>query len=56
LLGLGLDRLSKAFKRLKPYLGMIEVATGVFMMGAGILIVFKLLPYFNHYFNLGINV
>jgi len=56
LLGLGLDRLSKAFKRLKPYLGMIEVATGVFMMGAGILIFFNLLPYFNHYFNLGIHV
>jgi cytochrome c-type biogenesis protein len=56
LLGLGLDRLSKAFKRLKPYLGMIEIATGVFMMGAGILIFFNLLAYFNHFFNLGINV
>lgn len=56
LLGLGLDQLSKGLKRLKPYLGRIEVGTGVIMIVAGLLIFFNLLPYLNHYFNLGLNI
>jgi cytochrome c-type biogenesis protein len=56
LLGLGLDRMSKVLKRLKPYLGKIEVGTGVVMILAGIIIFFNLLPYLNQYFNLGINI
>ncbi len=56
LLGLGLDRMSKILKRLKPYLGKIEVGTGVVMILAGIMIFFNLLPYLNQYFNLGINI
>ncbi len=56
LLGLGLDRFSKVLKWLKPHLGKIEVATGVVMILAGLLVFFNLLPYLNQYFNLGINI
>ncbi|MDQ2715158.1 MAG: cytochrome c biogenesis CcdA family protein [Chloroflexota bacterium] len=56
LLGLGLSQVSKTLKKLKPHLGKIEMATGVIMMLAGVAIFFNLLPYLNHYFNLGINV
>src|SRR5713226_5384480 len=55
LLGLGLDRFSKVLKWLKPHLGKIEVATGVVMILAGLLVFFNRLPYLNQYFNLGIN-
>lgn len=56
LLGLGLDRFSKILKWLKPHAGKIEVATGVFMILAGVMIYFNLLLYLDRYFNLGINV
>jgi cytochrome c-type biogenesis protein len=55
LLGLGLDQFSKALKWLKPHLGKIEIGTGIVMIIAGWLIFFNLLPYLNHFFNLGIN-
>ncbi len=56
LLGLGLDQLSRLLKWLKPHVGKIEVGTGVVMTVAGVVIFFNLLPYFNHFFNLGMNV
>lgn len=56
LMGLGADQFSSVLKWLKPYLGKIEIGTGVVMIVAGVIIFFNLLPYFNHYFNLGINV
>ncbi len=56
LMGLGLDQLSRVLKWLKPHLGKIEIGTGVVMIVAGVIIFFNLLPYLNHYFNLGINV
>jgi cytochrome c-type biogenesis protein len=56
LMGLGLDRLSRLLKWLKPHLGKIEIVTGVAMIAAGLLIFFNLLPYLNQYFNLGFNV
>ncbi len=54
LLGLGLDQVSKALKWLKPYLGKIEIATGVAMILAGVMIYFNLLLYLNQYFNVSI--
>jgi cytochrome c-type biogenesis protein len=56
LLGLGLDRFSAALKWLKPYLGKIEVATGIAMIFAGVFIFFNWLPYLNHFYNLGLNI
>ena len=56
LLGLGFDQLSRALKWLKPYLGKIEIATGIVMIVAGVFIFLNLLPYLNHYFNLGLNI
>jgi len=56
LLGLGLDRVSKVLKLLKPHLGKIEVGTGVVMILAGVMIFFNLLFYLNQYFNFGLNV
>jgi cytochrome c-type biogenesis protein len=56
LLGLGVDRLSRVLKWLKPHVGKIEVGTGVVMIMAGVIISFNLLPYLNRFFNLGINV
>ena len=56
LLGLGLDQLSRVLKWLKPHVGKIEITTGIVMIAAGVIIFFNLLPYFNHYFNLGMNV
>ncbi|HET8851415.1 MAG TPA: cytochrome c biogenesis protein CcdA [Ktedonobacteraceae bacterium] len=56
LLGLGLDQLSRVLKWLKPHVGKIEITTGIVMIAAGVIIFFNLLPYFNHFFNLGINV
>jgi len=53
LLGLGLDQVSKALKWLKPHLGKIEIATGVAMILAGVMIYFNLLLYLNQYFNIG---
>lgn len=55
LLGLGLDRLSKGLKWLKPYIGKIEILTGIVMILAGIFIFFNLLPTLNQYFNTGIS-
>lgn len=55
LIGLGLDQLWGVLKWLKPHLGKIEIATGVVMVGAGVIIFFNLLPSFNQYFNLGFN-
>jgi hypothetical protein len=56
LLGLGINQLGRVLKWLKPHVGKIEVGTGVVMIVAGLLIFFNLLPYFNRFFNLGINV
>lgn len=52
LLGMGLDQMSKALKWLRPYLGKIEIGTGLVMIIAGIMIYFNLLLYLNQYFNL----
>jgi cytochrome c-type biogenesis protein len=56
LMGLGSDQLSKVLKWLKPHLGKIEIGTGIVMITAGVIIFFNLLPSFNHFFNLGINI
>src|SRR5258708_34963894 len=56
LLGVGVNQLSRVLKWLKPHVGKIEVGTGVLMIAVGLVIFFNLLPYFNRFFNLGINV
>ena len=56
MLGLGLDQLSQPLKWLKPHLAKIEIGTGIVMIAAGVIIFLNLLPSFNHFFNLGINV
>jgi len=56
LLGLGFNQLSRALKGLKPHLGKIEVATGVFMIGVGVIIFFNLLLYLNQFWNFGISL
>ena len=56
LLGIGLNQFSRLLKWLKPHLGKIEIATGVAMILAGLVIFFNLLPYMNRFFNFGINL
>jgi cytochrome c-type biogenesis protein len=56
LMGLGIDQFSRLLTWLKPHVGKIEIATGIVLIAAGILIFFNLLPYFNQYFNLGLHV
>lgn len=56
LIGLGLDQLWKGLKWLRPHLGKIEILTGIVMIAAGMIIFFNLLPYFNQFFSLGLNV
>lgn len=56
LLGLGLDRLGRLLKWLKPYVGKIEIATGIIMIAMGVLIYFNLLITLNRFFNFGITV
>lgn len=56
LLGLGLDRLSRLLKWLKPHTGKIEIGTGIIMITMGIMIYFNLLLYLNRFFNVGITV
>lgn len=56
LLGLGLDRLSRLLKWLKPHTGKIEIGTGVIMILMGVMIYFNLLLYLNRFFNVGITV
>ena len=56
LLGLGLDRLSKLLKWLRPHTWKIEIATGVIMIVLGIMIYFNLLLTLNRFFNWGITV
>jgi cytochrome c-type biogenesis protein len=56
LLGLGVNQLGKVLKWLKPHVGKIEAGTGVVMIAAGLVIFFNLLPYFNRFFNFGIDV
>ncbi len=56
LLGVGVNQLSRVLKWLKPHVGKIEAGTGVVMIAVGLVIFFNLLPYFNRFFNLGINV
>jgi cytochrome c-type biogenesis protein len=56
LLGLGLDRVSKLLKWLKPHLGKIEIATGLIMIAMGVLIYFNLLLTLNRFFNFPISV
>ncbi len=55
LIGLGLDQLWRVLKWLKPHVRKIEMATGLVMIAAGVMIFFNLLPSFTHYFNLGFN-
>lgn len=49
LLGLGVNQASAALRWLKPYLGKIEVGTGVVMILVGIAIFFNLLAYLNRF-------
>ncbi len=56
LLGLGLDRLSRLLKWLKPHTGKIEIGTGIIMITMGVMIYFNLLLYLNRFFNVGITV
>jgi cytochrome c-type biogenesis protein len=56
LLGLGVNQLGRVLTWLKPHVGKIEVGTGVVMIAAGLVIFFNLLPYFDRFFNFGINV
>ena len=56
LLGLGLDRLSKLLKWLKPHTWKIEIGTGIIMIVLGVMIYFNLLLTLNRFFNWGINV
>ena len=56
LIGLGLDQLWRVLKWLRPHLGKIEITTGIVMVAAGVIIFFNLLPYFNQYFSLGLNI
>lgn len=50
LLGLGLNQFSRLLKWLKPYLGKIEVATGILLILVGILVFFNLFIYLNTLF------
>lgn len=54
LLGLGLNQLSTLLKKLRPYLGKIEIATGIVMIVAGVLVFFNLLVFVNQYFNISL--
>ncbi len=56
LLGLGLDRLSRVLKWLRPHTGKIEIGTGVIMIAMGFMIYFNLLLYLNRFFNVGITL
>ena len=56
LLGLGLDRLSKVLKWLRPHTWKIEIGTGIIMIILGIMIYFNLLLTLNRFFNWGINI
>ncbi len=56
LLGLGLDRLSKLLKWLKPHTWKIEIGTGIIMIVLGFMIYFNLLLTLNRFFNWGISV
>jgi cytochrome c-type biogenesis protein len=56
LLGLGLDRLSKVLKWLRPHTWKIEIGTGIIMIVLGVMIYFNLLLTLNRFFNWGINV
>jgi cytochrome c-type biogenesis protein len=56
LLGLGVNQLGRVLTWLKPHVGVIEAGTGVVMIAAGLVIFFNLLPYFDRFFNFGINV
>ena len=56
LLGMGLDRLSRLLKWLKPHTGKIEIGTGIIMITMGVMIYFNLLLYLNRFFNVGITV
>jgi len=56
LLGLGLDRLSRLLKWLKPHTWKIEIGTGIIMIVLGVMIYFNLLLSLNRFFNWGINV
>lgn len=53
LLGLGLNQVSRILKKLKPYLGKIEVVTGALLMVVGVLVFFNVLLYLNSSFRLG---
>jgi cytochrome c-type biogenesis protein len=56
LLGLGLDRLNKLLKWLKPHTWKIEIGTGIIMIVLGVMIYFNLLLTLNRFFNWGISV
>lgn len=50
LLGLGVNQASHFLKRLSPYLGKIQVVTGLVMIGVGVMIFFNWFAFLNHYF------
>lgn len=54
LIGLGLNQVSTLLRRLKPYLGKIEVGTGILLILVGVMIYFNLLSYLNSVFNVGV--
>lgn len=56
LLGLGLDRMSRLLKWLKPHVGKIEIGTGIIMIVVGIMIYFNMLLYLNRFFTFGITI
>lgn len=53
LLGLGLDRVSRLLKQLRPHLRKIEIATGLMLIIVGVMIFFNLFILLNSYLNVG---
>jgi len=53
LLGLGLNQVSHILKKLKPYLGKIEIVAGALMIVVGVMVFFNILLYLNTYFRFG---
>ncbi len=50
LLGLGLNQISRVLKHLRPFLGKIEIGTGIVMIVMGAMIYFNVLTSLNRYF------
>jgi cytochrome c-type biogenesis protein len=54
LLGLGINQLSRVLKWLKPYLGKVEIGTGILMVVVGLMIFFNVLTYLNSLFTISV--